>query len=565
MFENVDPRFLPDPAHRPLLTFGAPELQFVHYRQSFNAADELLDRTIARLGGDRPAIHEPARDRTWTYRELQGAVNRLGNGLKRIGVQPGDRVFLRIPDIAEMAVAQLAVWKIGAITVPSSVLERAREISFMVNDTEAAWIIADGDHLDEVDRAREAMPGVRGVVATGRSGDVTSWEKLVEESSEALDAHPNRPLDGSGIYYTGGTTGHPKGCLHTHASEVFFPDLTAIVRGVGPDDVFLTHAPIGHAFGNGEKINFPLRAGAAVIYSQRPSPRQMFEYAERYGATVVAGAATMYRMMLREAADPRGAFPGLRLRSAVSSGEILDRPAQEQWEAVMGFPLRNSVGMTPIRHIFLESNRYGQKVAPGLSVGVPLPGYEARMVDPVSGEPAPPGEPARLALRGPSGITYWTNLHPFIRERAAADVRDGWSLLDDAYTRDEEGWLWFQTRLDDMIVTGGRQVAAPEVEAVLREHPAVAEVAVVAAPDELRGQVVKAYVVVRPEHDASAALVTDLQDFAKREMAAYKYPREVEFLPELPKDAVGKIQRRLLRERAAASPERSAEPAPTLE
>lgn len=552
MFRNVESRFLPDPAHRPQLTFGAPELQFVHYREFFNAADELLDRTVRRLGGDRVAIHEPARGRSWTYAELQGAVNRLGNGLRRIGLRPGERVLLRLPDIAEMAIAQLAVWKVGGITVPSSVLERAREIAFMVNDTEAACAIVDADYIDEVLEARQGMPLLRDVIAIPDAAGALSYRKLLDESAEALPPHPNRPLDASGIYYTGGTTGHPKGCIHTHAAEVFFADLTAAVRGAGPEDVFFTHAPIGHAFGNGEKINFPLRLGASVVYSPRPTPRQVFELSARYGATILAGAATMYRMMLREESDPRAAFPGLAPRSAVSSGEILDRPSQEQWERVMGFPLRNAVGMCPIRHIFLEPSRDGVKVAPGLSVGAPLPGYEARLVDPDTGEPAEHGEAARLALRGPSGITYWTNLHPFIRERAAADVREGWSLLDDAYLRDEEGWLWFQTRLDDMIVTAGRQVAAPEVEAVLREHPAVAEVAVVGAPDELRGQIVKAYVVVGPGHEPGDALVEQLQEFAKREMAAYKYPRDIEFLPELPRDPVGKIRRRALRERAAA-------------
>ncbi|HEY8640742.1 MAG TPA: AMP-binding protein [Solirubrobacterales bacterium] len=552
MFGNVDPRFLPAPEHRPQLTFGHPDLQFVHYRQSFNAADELLDATIRRLGGDRVAIHEPARERSWTYRELQGAVNRLGNGLKRLGLQPGDRVLIRIPDVAEMAIAQLAVWKVGGIVVPTSVLERAREIAFMVNDTEASLALVDAEYLEEVVKARTETPTLREVVAVPAGpGDTVSYQALLEESSEVLPPYPNHPLDGSGIYYTGGTTGHPKGCLHTHAAEVLLADLTAAVRRAGPDDVFLTHAPIGHAFGNGEKINFPLRIGASAVYSQRPSPRQMFELAERYGATILAGAATMYRMMLREEADPRATYPRLVLRSALSSGEILDRPTQDRWGQLLGFPLRNVVGMTPIRHIFIESNRDGDKVAPGLSVGAPIPGYEARLVDAVTGGPLEPGEPGRLALRGPSGITYWTNLHPFIRERAAQDVREGWSLLDDAYSRDEEGWLWFQTRLDDMIVTGGRQVAAPEVEAVMREHPAVAEVAVVAAADELRGQVVMAYVVLRPGPEAGPALVQELQEFAKREMAAYKYPREIEFLSELPRDPVGKIQRRMLRQRAA--------------
>jgi 2-aminobenzoate-CoA ligase len=535
MLTNVASRFLPDAAHRPLLTFGGRELQFVHFRTAFNAADELLDRTVARLGADRPAIHEPDRGLTWTYAQLQGAVNRLGNGLRRLGVAPGDRVLLRLPDIGEMAVAQLAVWKIGAVAVPTSVLERARELRFLLDDTEAALAIMHADHASDLLAAAADGSHLRAIVAVPGAGggsagpDAVDWTALLDESAESLAPHPTLPLDASGIYYTGGTTGQPKGCMHTHASEVFFADLTARVRAAGADDVFLTHAPIGHAFGNGEKINFPLRLGASAVYAQRPSPRRMLELAEP---------------------DPRAAFPGLALRSVLSSGEILDRPTQERWERALGVPLRNTVGMTPIRHIFIESAAGGRKVAPGLSVGVPLPGYEARLVDAVSGEPAAPGEPGRLALRGPSGITYWTNRHPFIREHAARDVRDGWSLLDDAYTRDEDGWLWFRARLDDMIVTGGRQVAAPEVEAVLREHPAVAEVAVVGAPDDVRGQVVEAFVVLREGHEPGPGTVQDLQRFAKREMAGYKYPRRVEFIAELPRDAVGKVQRRALRERA---------------
>lgn len=550
MFENVAPRFLPEPEHRPELTFGYGALQFVHYRRHFNAGEELLDGTIRRLGADRPAIHEPARDRTWTYGELLGAVNRLGNGLLRLGVQPGDRVLLRIPDVAEMAVAQLAVWKIGAIVVPTSVLERAREIAFMVNDTEATTIVADAEYLDEVRKARIEMPGVRNVIAIPDAGDAVGAASLMADASEVLSMYPTRPLDASGIYYTGGTTGHPKGCLHTHASEVCLADLNAACRAAGPDDVFLTHAPIGHAFGNGEKINFPLRLGASVVYAQRLGAREMFELATRYRATILAGAATMYRMMLREEPAPISRYPQLSVRNALSSGEILDQETQAQWQEVLGFPLRNTVGMTPIRHIFIDSGWNGEKVAPGLAVGAPMPGYEARLVDVLTGQPAEPGEPGRLALRGPSGITYWTNRHPFIRERAASDVQNGWSLLDDAYARDEDGWLWFQTRLDDMIVTGGRQVAAPEVEAVLREHPAVAEVAVVPAPDDIRGQVVMAYVVLGAGWEPGPGTVLELQEFGKREMAGYKYPRRIDFLDELPRDPVGKIQRRKLRDLA---------------
>lgn len=549
MFSNIPEHFLPDPEHRPQFTFGAPWIQYVYNPRPFNAAYELLDRTIERFGGDRPAIVDATNDCIWTYSHLQGAVNRLGNALKQLGLQPGERVLIRIPDVLEAAVAQLAVWKVGAVAVPSPIVDRARDVEFVVNDTECSLAIVQAEYLEDLEKVRSTCPTLRDVIVVGKAGrDYLSYEQLQADQSEILQPYPTKPLDGSGIYYTGGSTGYPKGCLHTHASEVILADLNNLARGAGKSDVFLTHAPIGHAFGNGEKINFPLRVGAAVVYVQRPKPRQFLELAERYGVTIMAGAATMYRMLLREVENPKNEFPRLKVKNALSSGEILDETAYNRWNQLFAFPLRNTVGMTPMRHLFLDSNLFGQKVAPGLSVGAPLPGYEARLVNIETGEPALPGEAGRLAIRGPSGITYWVNKHPAIRERAKNDVVAGWSHLDDSYLRDDDGWLWFQARLDDMIVTGGRQTAAPEVEAVLASHPAVAEVAVVGVPDELRGQVVKAFVVLRPGYEANQSMVEELQTCAKAEMATYKYPRIIEFIGQLPKDHVGKIQRRVLRE-----------------
>lgn len=553
-FTNVDARFLPSERHRPLLAFGAPWIAYASFRRTLNAAAEILDATVRRVGGARVAIHDADRAEAWTYARVQSEVNRLGNGLRSHGVQPGDRVVIRLPDVPEAAVAQLAIWKIGAVAVPSSVLERAREVAFLLNDTEAAAAIVHADHLEELARARPGCPHLRLVVevpGTG-AGDHVGYRRLLETEAEALEPHPNRPLDAASIFYTGGTTGHPKGCLHTHAAEVALADLNLLARAGTADDVFFSHAPIGHAAGNGEKINFPFRAGASAVYAVRPSPRRVWELAERYRATVFLGAATMYRMMLREVAEPRAEFPGLALRFALSSAEVLDQRTFDAWLGQMGFEINNVVGMVPFRHIFLHPSWMGRKLAPGLAVGQPLPGYEIRLVD-EEGRTLPPGETGRAAVRGPSGIAYWTNLHPGIRERAERDVAGGWSLGDDAYRRDEEGYLWFEARLDDMIVTAGLQVAAPEVELVLKEHPAVADVAVVAAPDELRGQVVKAYVVLKPGEPDDPAMVSRLQEHAKAVMAPYKYPRQLEFLPSLPRDEYGKIQRRQLRDRAAGA------------
>jgi 2-aminobenzoate-CoA ligase len=421
----------------------------------------------------------------------------------------------------------------------------------MLSDTEATTVICDSGYGEELEKALPHAPTVRRVVGWPEpiAGGPT-LESLSAGQRDDFPPHPSSAFDGSGIYYTGGTTGLPKGCLHTHAAEVALADLNNWSRGADADSVFFTHAPIGHAFGNGEKINFPFRLGATAVYVNRPTPTEMWETLHEHRVTTLAGAATMYRMMLTVAPD-EGVTKALALTSALSSGEVLDPTTYDRWAAVVACPLRNSVGMTPMRHLFIDSNLAGRKVAPGLSVGAPLPGYEARLVTD-EGQTVGGEDPGRLAVRGPSGITYWTNEHPGVADRAKQDVQGGWSLLDDAYQRDDDGWLWFHGRLDDMIVTGGRQVAPIEVEMVLCAHPDVAEACVVPAPDPIRGQAVTAFVRLRDGVVGAGELVTQLQEHAKAGMAAYKYPRRIEFVPELPKDAVGKIQRRRLREQLQA-------------
>jgi 2-aminobenzoate-CoA ligase len=553
LFGNVPRRFLPGADHLPLLTFGSPALSYAWSRQPLNACVALLDDTIARLGPDRPAlIAVQASGRvTWTYGDLLRRVIRTAAGLAATGVRPGDRVLVRMPDVPETVVVQLAVWRLGGIVVPSSVLEAAGEVTFMLNDTEAVAVVCSSAHAGELEKALPETPTVRHVIGWPESvAGGPTLDAIAEGRPDVFEPHPTMPLDASGIYYTGGTTGLPKGCLHTHAAEVALADLNNAARGAGEDSVFLTHAPIGHAFGNGEKVNFPLRAGGAVVLLDRPGPADMWAALAEFGVTTMAGAATMYRMMLADPPPPE-VVKQLALTSALSSGEVLDPTAQDKWTSLMPVRLRNAVGMTPMRHLFIDSNVAGGASAPGLSVGAPLPGYEARLLAP-DGSLAAPGEPGRLAVRGPSGITYWINKHPAAVERSQQDVVDGWSLLDDAYFRDVDGWLWFHGRLDDMIVTGGRQVAPIEVERALSSHPAVAEVCVVPAPDPVRGQVVTAVVVVNGAATSGPDLAAELQAYVKDSIASYKYPRRIEFVDQLPKDGVGKIQRRRLRERFQA-------------
>lgn len=560
-FGNVEERFLPAPEARPTFTFGAPSLHYAYSTDVLNAGVALLDDTIDRYGGDRTAIIEldaAGGRREWTYAGLAEAVHRLAGGLRALGVGPGDRVMTRFGETPAAAITQLAAWRIGALIVPAATAESARELSFMIRDTEPRVVVcqcdAEGPLLAAADEFDDTSNGDAPTLVgwpEPLSGHEHSIATLSAGQPDSAPAHPTRPLDGSGIYYTGGTTGLPKGCLHTHAAEIALADLNLAARGIGPDDVLLSHTPIGHAFGNGEKINFPLRAGACVVYADRPSPDRMWQIVTEERVSLMAGAPTMWRMMLRASVpEPEKRS---RLRATLSAGEVLDVHTTNEWADKLGFELDNAIGMTPMRHLFIHPTHGGERIVSGLSVGAPLPGYEARLVD-SDGNSAPAGgEPARLAVRGPSGITYWINAHPDLRERAGRDVRCGWSLLDDAYTRDAEGWLWFAGRLDDMIVTAGRQVAPIEVEQVLAEHPSVAEVAVIPVPDDVRGTAVCAVVQLREGIEGTPELTATLQAYAKEQMAAYKYPRRITYVDALPKDQVGKIQRRQLREDLAAA------------
>ena len=561
MFGNVPKRFIPDPEYLPELIFAHPDIQYVHYRKTLNACDMILHEGIREERGrrDRMAVIDLNENKRFTFGQLERMVNRMACALKKLGVNPGDRVLWSLEERVEAIVSQLAIWKIGAVSVPSSVTERARELGWMIADTEAVLVITQPGQYGELEKAAEQIKSVKWVILTDRdaaankSGTSTLnlpvfyWDDLMAENEEMEICHPNAPLDVSSIFYTGGTTGRPKGCIQTHAGEVVISDLNLKhVRAITWQDVMFTHAPIGHAFGNCEKINHPLRAGCTVVLKNRPRPEQVWNILAECGVTIMAGAPTMYQMMLNQL--PSGFDPKkLKLRICFCSGEYLTNSLYDRWKNLTGVPLSNAVGTSPMREAFIDSVSRGSKIAPGTSVGRPIPGYEVKLLR-EDGSEAKWGEMGRLAVRGPTGIAYWKNIHPNIEQKNREDIRDGWSLIDDAFEFDREGWLWFKTRLDNMIVSGGRQIAATEVEEVVGNHPAVERIAVVGVPDEERGQIVKAFIQLKPGIVASEELKHDIREYAKANMAVYKCPRLIEFVPEISLDKVGKIQRRNLRE-----------------
>jgi len=551
MYENVPEHFVPESA--PELIYANPCIDYVHNTESLNATYEILERGIKE--DDRAediAIRSLDTGEHITFGDLHSRVEKFASVLKDAGVESGDRVFWRLGEIPAAHVVQLAIWKVGGVNVPSALPEGAREIEYFISDTKAKVVVAQAEGFEAVEEALENTLSVEEVFVVGEyNHEHRSFEEAITEAKPDTEYADTAPSDAASIFYTGGTTGKPKGCVHPHAAEVAVTDLEAGEgRALSPEDTMFCPAPLGHAFGNGEKINFPLRHGAMSILTGQPSPSEMIEVIEDYGVTIFVGAPTMLRMMMNEEDLSGRDLDSVRL--VVMSGEMFDEQTYENWIDQTGVENTcNVVGMTPMRHIFVTSYRDGKKIAPGLSVGKPYAGYEAKVVgtqDTTSENSR--NQPGRLAIRGPTTINYWNNIHPDMPDRMDEDSYESWALLDDAYERDDDGWLWFKTRLDNMIVSGGRQIAAPEVEEVLNDHPAVAESAVVGKPDKTRGEIVKAFVTLAPDATPNDETVTELQDHAKSVMAKYKYPREIEFREELPKDEVGKLQRAELRDQA---------------
>jgi 2-aminobenzoate-CoA ligase len=307
------------------------------------------------------------------------------------------------------------------------------------------------------------------------------------------------------------------------------------------DDVFTGTPPIAFTFGLGGLVVFPMRVGASTLLVERATPDELAQLISEHEVTVCFTAPTAYKAMIASGQASKLAT----LRRAVSAGETLPKATWEAFEQATGVRLIDGIGSTEMLHIFIGSS--DDDIRPG-STGQPVPGYRAKIVDAV-GQELPAGEPGRLAVQGPTGCRYLAD------PRQSAYVQDGWNITGDTFIRDDDGYFWYQARSDDMIVSSGYNISAPEVEGALMGHPEVAECAVIAHPDEARGQVVKAYVVLADsglatsDEQAVAAKVKELQDFAKAAIAPYKYPRLIEFVDSLPRTSSGKIQRFRLRER----------------
>jgi 2-aminobenzoate-CoA ligase len=520
---------LPPREEWPKLNFDLPELQ---YPSRLNCAVELLDKMVAGGHGERIALRTP--DEACTYGQLMARANRIAHVLcEDLKLVPGNRVLLRGPNNPMMAACWFAVIKAGCIAVATMPLLRAKELKPIIAKARIATALCDVRLMEEVQRVRQDCPGLDQVVAFNDGGP-GSLEALLENKPDEFANVDTALNDVALIAFTSGTTGQPKGTMHFHRDVMAMCDcFPRSILKLDADDIFCGTPPIAFTFGLGGMLCFPLRFGASVVLVEKLLPDTLLKTIQNFKATVCFTAPTFWRQMAGLAKN----YDLSSLKQCVSAGEALPDATRQLWKGATGIEIIDGIGATEMIHIFIshtpESVRRG-------ATGYAIPGYRARVVD-EAGKPVPPGTVGRLAVQGPTGCRYLAD------ERQKQYVQDGWNLTGDAYKMDADGYFFYQARTDDMIISAGYNIAGPEVEDALLQHPAVAECGVVGVPDAERGQIVKAFVILRPGHAASAALVKELQDFVKHAVAPYKYPRAVEFVDSLPRTETGKLQRFKLR------------------
>ena len=506
------------------------------YPEHLNAAHELTDAMVERGFGDNTALIGNGRQRT--YKELTDWTNRLAHVLvDEIGVKPGNRVMIRSANNPAMVACWLAATKVGAVVINTMPMLRAGELSKYADKAEVEFALCDARLMDEMEACTAQSATLKRVVGfDGTSNHDAELDRMALEKPVKFDCVQTGRDDVALLGFTSGSTGEPKATMHFHRDLLIIADGYAKeVLGVGPEDVFVGSPPLAFTFGLGGLAIFPLRFGATATLLEQATPTNMIEIIQKYKATVSFTAPTAYRVMLNameEGADLSS------LRAAVSAGETLPRPIYEAWIGKTGKPMLDGIGATEMLHIFI-SNRFDDHQP--ACTGKPVTGYEAKVVDDEGNEVAD-GEIGRLAVRGPTGCRYLKG------DRQSKYVLDGWNITGDTFTRDKDGYFRFAARNDDMIISSGYNIAGPEVEAALLAHEAVNECGVIGVPDEARGYIVQAHIVVVNGVDETDELCKTLQDHVKATIAPYKYPRSIVFRKGLPKTATGKIQRFQLRD-----------------
>lgn len=534
---EIPVEFLPPKEYLPEKIYALPELR---YPYKINLAVELLDKHVIRHPDKVAILFE---DVKITYQELQKKVNKLANALRKLGIEKNDRIILRSPNTPEYIVANFACWRIGAIPVLCNHLVRKDEIVYRANDSLAKAIIVKADYAEDVDKGRNEFESLKiFIVFGGRREGYLFWDDLLQGSSPECPTEDTTKEDIGRLIYSSGTTGKPKGIISTLSDILAAADTHGkYVLGLTEKDVIGGHPFFTFAFGSVNFTFHPWRVGATLSIIERFTPEKMFETVEKHKITVLCCVPTAFNMML-QVPDAEKKYDLSSLRLCQSAGEWLPGKTFKEWKKRFGIEILDSLGSGDL--MYWLSTRQGVPEDKIGSTGIPVPGVECKIVDENFIE-VPRGTVGELIVRGPFGQQYWKK-----PEKQREGVWNGWNRPGLTFIEDADGYFWYKGRTDDMIVSAGYKIPGGEVEGALCEHEAVAEAAVVGVPDEIRGNIVKAFVVLKPGYIPSDQLREELQEFVKQRIEPYKYPRELEFwnAEDLPRTPTGKIERYKLRE-----------------
>jgi acyl-coenzyme A synthetase/AMP-(fatty) acid ligase len=516
----------------------------------FNFTIDVVDRWAHREPDKLAlvAIHPDGRSCTrHTFGEISRDANRTANYLKRLGVDKGDRVFVQLPRVPAWYSTVLGCLKLGAIPMPGTSLLMPRDIEYRIKAAEASVVVTDPVGAARTDEVSGACPSLRVKVLVGDS--IPGWHSLEAGMSVASDEpaaiDPTASDDPLLIYFTSGTTGHAKMVLHTHASYGIGHEITArFWHDLGPEDVHWTVSDMGWAKAAWGKLFGQWRLGAAVVMWNvvgKPDVDRMLRIIAEQRVSSFCAPPTLYRAFVQLDLEQ---YDWSTLRHCTSAGEPLNPEVIDTWKRATRLDIYDGYGQTET--VSLVANYPGLAVKPG-SMGKPAPGFDVQIVD-EAGIVQSTGTEGHLAVRTqprPVGLfrEYWRD-----PDRNADSFHHGWYFTGDRAYQDPDGYIWFVGRADDVIISAAYRIGPFEVESALLEHPAVAEAAVVGKPDPERGQIVKAFIILAADYQASDELALEIQNHVKRVTAPYKYPRKIDFVRELPKTISGKIRRVELRE-----------------
>jgi 2-aminobenzoate-CoA ligase len=524
--------------------------EFKTYPDPLNSTEELLDKQVAAGRGDSRAVL--IADKVLTYKQLLGASNKFGNALKKLGVEEADRVMLRSPNVPPALFTNFGVLKIGAVLVPTSPMLSPNEIAHIANNAEAKVMVVAAAFLEGVVKARPNLKTVKHVIVFGGQPDelkaqgLLSYEEITANESPVLDPVRRPRTAVSVLLYTSGTTGMPKGTAHYMEEALIIPDTFGKYGWkVQADDVICGPAPISLAAGYSTVTSIPFRFGAAASLIPKFTPEGLFEQIQSHKVTILSALPTAYRKML-EVQGAEKKYDLSSLRVLTGGGESLTAKTYFDWKARFNQEIYEGLGTTEMMYVFVSSVA-NRKVKPG-AIGTAIPGYEIQVIT-EEGKVAKPGELGRLYARGPTGTIYWRPLEDGLLEKQKSLIREGWVLVGDFCTIDEDGYLSFVSRQEDLIKSSGYRIGPEEIEDALLKHPAVADAGVIGIPDPVRGQNVKAFIILKPDYTGTDELKQQILDSCREHIAIYKLPRIVEFVTELPRTLQGKLLRRVLRDK----------------